>query len=198
MERKPVPWRVRLTSPLPTGTLVGVIDVMVSEIGSPTVNGLAAEVPPPGVPLTTVIATLPATKRSEAIVAWISVALMKVVGTAVPFQAAVESWTNPVPVITRVKESPPAGIEVGESAEMLGAGFRTSKTWVAVLPPPNPETSGFVTAMVRLRAVARRFVGIVAVSCVDEDQVATAGVPSIVTVVPVVMAALPSLQLPPL
>ena len=66
--------------------------------GASTANVCAADVPPPGPPVTTVMASLPVVTRSAAGTIAVSVvALPKVVASGVPLKSATDPLTNPVP-----------------------------------------------------------------------------------------------------
>src|SRR5712691_2003383 len=80
----------------PAATLVA---LTVSEGEPPTVNGTAAEVPPPGAGEKTVTCAVPLTARSVAGIAACScVLLTNVVGRSAPFHRTTDAATNPLPV----------------------------------------------------------------------------------------------------
>ena len=75
VERYPPPVTVRVVVPLPTGTVAGLIDVMVGMAAGPTTKVCTPEVPPPGMGEVAVMATVPASTRLALTVARTSVAL---------------------------------------------------------------------------------------------------------------------------
>src|SRR5437773_3107220 len=85
------------------------------------------DVPPPGAGLKTVTSAVPALSRSEAgIAASRVIALKKVVGRLAPFHRTTEFRMKFVPDTVRVNAVPPAGLELGTSAVIVGAGAVTS------------------------------------------------------------------------
>ena len=98
----------------------------------------AFDVPPPKTGLTTVTDALPAAATSPAKTVAVScVDETYVVARADPFQYTMEVETNPVPFTVRVKEPEPATADVGESAVVVGVGFRTVNVCAVEVPPPG-------------------------------------------------------------
>ena len=148
-----VPFTVRVNAADPAVTLAGDNELIVGRgfvAIVPIVNTSVLELPPPGVPLTTVILALPgfATKTSV-IFAVNCVALIYVVDNAVPFQFIVEPVIKLVPVIVIVKDGSPAVTLEGEIAAIAGTGF-------GVTPPPGLTVSDFLQA--RKEIVASKMV----------------------------------------
>src|SRR5205823_11547226 len=99
---KPVPVTVSVKAALPAAVLVG---DSAARVGDElfTVNVCAAEVPPPGVGVTTVTCGVPAAATSAAAMAAVScVALTNVVVRVAPFHLTVLPLTKPVPVTVSV------------------------------------------------------------------------------------------------
>jgi hypothetical protein len=91
------------------------------------VKGNAADVPPPGAGLTTVICAVPAAAMSlSRIEAVACVALTNLVARDMPFQCTVEPVSKPDPVAVRVKPAPPATAVAGDTAVRTGNGFPDS------------------------------------------------------------------------
>jgi hypothetical protein len=83
---------------------------------SVTENGTAADVPPPGDGVTTVIVLDPTTARSDAGIAAVNWdAETNVVGRGEPFHDTMEAATNPLPVTFSVKALPAARAPGGET-----------------------------------------------------------------------------------
>ena len=97
---------------------------MVVGTGLFTVRTWALDVPPPGVPLVTVILKVPLVVRSDArmeAVSW--VVETKVVVRASPAKLTTEVGIKFVPFTVNVKVASPAFLEVGETEVVVGTGF---------------------------------------------------------------------------
>ena len=127
---KPVPVTVNVKAPLPSSAEFGLRLVNTGTgFGALMVNVCAAEVPPPGVGLKTVICAVPALTMSAAGICAVNcVVLTKVVVRAVPFQRITEAGTKPVPVAVNVKVPEPCNAEAGLMLVNTGAGF-----WPAIV-----------------------------------------------------------------
>jgi|HubBroStandDraft_1064217.scaffolds.fasta_scaffold132350_1 hypothetical protein len=87
-------------------------------------NDAAAEVPPPGVGLTTVILVFPAAAMSVAVIAAVScVADTNVVVRLEPFHCTVEPEMKLLPFTVKVKAAPPMVADEGESELIAGTGL---------------------------------------------------------------------------
>jgi hypothetical protein len=96
---KPVPVRSSVCAAEPATTLAG-STVAITGDGLLMVKFAAADVPPPGTGLKTVMAAVPPSARSVAgTVAVTEVSDENVVATAVPFQRTADPLTKPVPEI---------------------------------------------------------------------------------------------------
>lgn len=169
--RKFVPLTVRVMSPEPANTVVGLIFVSVGT-GALTVNVCALEVPPvvPGVFTVTGTDAEEATRDAE-IDAFNCVLSRKVVGTAVPFQFTTEEPLYPVPVTVRTKPALPARMLPGFRDEIVGAEDETVRVMEFDVLPPS------VTVMVKEPAVVSELAGITAVSCEELTKVVVSAVP---------------------
>src|SRR5712691_8777609 len=135
------------------------------------VKATAAEVPPPGVGVNTVIGAEPAVVRSLGgmlAVSW--VALTKVVVRVPPFHCTTEAGTKPLPVTARVKAGPPCSALLGESDPSAGTGLRDvmMKATAAEVPPPGVVVYTVTGAE---PAVVRSLAGMLAVSWVALTKV---------------------------
>src|SRR5437762_293802 len=171
---KPLPFTRSVSGPVPAVAPVGVSPVSPGA-GLLTVKVCAAEVPPPGVGVTTVTCGVPAAATSAAAMAAVScVALTKVVVRAVPFQRTVEPLTKLVPVTVSVRAALPADVLVGDSVESVGEGLLTLNVCAAEVPPPG---AGVTTVTDAVAAVARSEAGMAAVSCVALTKVVVRAAP---------------------
>jgi hypothetical protein len=144
---KPVPVTVSVNAWLPTAMDDG-LSAVNTGAALWTVNDNAAEVPPPGAGLTTVICAVPAAAISlSRIEAVTCVALTKAVARDTPFQCTAEPATKPEPVAVRVKPAPPAKAATGDTVVRTGTGF------LAFLLPPSPQpgTSAKIEARSRIK-----------------------------------------------
>ena len=136
-----VPFTVKVKAAPPVIALTGDKLVIVGT-GLLTAKFEAAEVPPPGAGLTTVIESVPADAMSLAGMLAVScVGLTRVVVRPEPFTCTPELPTKFVPLIVSVLAPPPAIALVGERLVTLGTGLRTVKFVVAVPPPGAPLTT---------------------------------------------------------
>src|SRR5690242_2912336 len=98
---------------------------------------IAAEVPPPGVGVTTVTDAGPTAAMSAAGICAVSwVELTNVVGRAAPFQRTSEPCTKFDPVAVNVKIGPPAVAAFGAIAVTMGAANCTGTAIALEEPPP--------------------------------------------------------------
>jgi hypothetical protein len=137
-----VPVTVRLSAGEPAAAEFGLSEVSVGvgfEAGV-IVKATAAELPPPGAGLLTVIDALPAACRSPVLTCAVSdVALLYVVGRAAPFHIAVDDEMKFVPVSVIVTAAEPADAEAGLIDVSVGAGFDWAGFEEPLLPdPPDP------------------------------------------------------------
>lgn len=122
-----VPFTVNINEAAPAVTLAGESELtagtgLVAIV--PIVNIAAFDVPPPGVPLNTVILAVPALAISEELTVAVNcVALIYVVVSAVPFHFIVELLIKSVPVTVSVKAGSPAVTLAGAIAVITGTGF---------------------------------------------------------------------------
>ena len=101
------------------------------------VNGLGAEVPPPGAGFVTTMSTVRAVVRSEAVRLTVScVAPCIFVGRGLPPKEAIEDEMKFVPATTTSVAAEPAGIEPGVRAVIVGWPLSTLK--VDPEPPLEP------------------------------------------------------------
>jgi hypothetical protein len=124
----------------------------------------AADVPPPGVGLLTVMLADPALAMSLAgtgAVSWL--ALTKVVVSAVPFHFTTELATKLAPLTVSVKAAPPTVAPVGATDAMLGAGLLMGNVVAADVPPPG---AGLVMVILADPEFAISLAGIWAETCV--------------------------------
>ena len=106
-----------------------------------TVSVAAAEVPPPGVALLTVIERLPAEAISLAVIVAVScVLLTKVVARSAPFTWIRDPLTKLLPLTVRVKAAPPAITVLGEMLVSDGTGLLTVKVRAPLVPPEGVFT----------------------------------------------------------
>jgi hypothetical protein len=114
---------IRVIAAEPAVAAAGEMEV-IEGVGGLIISSAAAEIPPPGGALYTLIWVVPLAKMSEPeMAASICVLLMKVVGRSVPFQRTTELATKPLPFT--VRENPPltASTVPGEILLMEGTGF---------------------------------------------------------------------------
>src|SRR5882724_6795831 len=150
-EMKPLPVSVRVKAALPAETLAG--EMLESEgRGLVIVSVTAAEVPPPGAELATVIETLPDEATSLAGIAAVScVLLTNVVLRLEPFTRTREPETKLLPLRVSVNAPLPALTLDGEILESEGDGLLTASVKAPEVPPPG---AGLTTVIERLPAEA--------------------------------------------
>src|SRR6266404_29508 len=171
---KPLPFTRSVSGPVPAVAPVGVSPVSPGA-GLLTVKVCAAEVPPPGVGVTTVTCGVPAAATSAAAMAAVScVALTKVVVRAAPFQRTPEALTKLLPFTVSVNAAPPTLALEGESDVSDGAGVVIVNVWAPDVPPSTP---GIVTVTWALPAAAISEAGIAAVTCVGLTRVVVRAAP---------------------
>src|SRR4030095_13996896 len=152
-ETKPVPVTVRVKPAPPTVAVLGDMLLTVGA-GFGMDSVAAAEAPPPGAGVKTVIAALPAVTMSVGgMEAVSSVALTKVVGRAVPFQRTMDEATKSAPLTVSVTPALPTVTLLGERLVTVGTGFVTDKLTAPDVPPPG---AGVKTGIAALPAAARR------------------------------------------
>ena len=149
---------------------------------SAIVSVRAAEVPPPGKGLNTVIEMAPPVVRSPAgTMAVTCVALTIVVVNATPFHSTTVPATKFVPVSVSVNAAPPAFAVVGESEPKVGNGSLIVNVIAADAPPPG---AGFNTVIAAVPPAAMSMAGTTAVSCVPLTTVVASATPFHFTTVP--------------
>ena len=118
-----VPVSVSAKPLLPKVVDVGEIEVRVGT-GLFIVSVCAPDVPPPGPGFTTVIESVPPTAMDDdGTVIAIVVLETNVVTNGTPFTSTVDEALKLVPVTVRVKDGPPAVVEVGEMLVVVGIGL---------------------------------------------------------------------------
>src|SRR6267143_5645078 len=133
----PVPFTVRVKSAPPKSVLDGDSEEIVGT-ALLIANVCAAEVPPPGVEVTTVTEAVPVVAMSAAVIVAVSwMALTNVVVRAAPFHCTVLPLTKPLPLTVSVKAAPPAVALVGDTDVSVGAGLFSENACAAVVPPPG-------------------------------------------------------------
>jgi hypothetical protein len=167
---KPVPFTVSVSAPEPETTPVGESEV-ITGAGLFTVKFTPAEVPPPGVGLTTVIGKVPAVFTSPARIAAVScVELTNVVVRAVPLKSTTDEAMNPVPFTVIVNAPEPNIALVGAIELSVGAGLFTLNVTEFDVPPPGV---GLVTVTGGVPVLAMSVARIDAVNCVALTNVVT-------------------------
>jgi len=169
---KPEPLTVSVKAAPPAVALVGESDVMI-RFGLLMVNGMLAEVPPPGAGFVTVTFAVPAVVMSAAVIPAVScVELINVVVLATPLNFTTDVDMKLVPFTVNVRAAPPA-VALGGAIEIsVGAGLVTVNTCAFDIPPAG---TGFVTVTFTVPAVVMSPAGIVATICVlvtDEGVIA--------------------------
>jgi hypothetical protein len=158
---KLVPLTVSVKLGPPIVALFGTMEVIVGT-GLLMSNVSEPDVPPPGPPLNTVTAAVPALLISVASIwAVIFVLLTNVVVRADPFHFTSEPLTKFEPFTVSVKAGPPAMALVGTREVATGTGFLTVNVFAADVPPPG---AGFFTVTGNVSAVAMSEARIMAVS----------------------------------
>ena len=133
-------------------------------IEAPTLNAAGKDVPPPGAGFVTVTMGVAVVARSAAVTATDSwVGLTNVVVRDCPPNLAVAVRMKLLPDTPSEKAADPAGVEAGESADIVGVGLVEIKN-VEVLDVPPPG-AGFTTVTDAVPPVARSDAVIAAVNC---------------------------------
>jgi hypothetical protein len=138
-----------------------------------TLNGVAADAPPPGAGFSTVIrlAELPV-RSAGGSAAVISVALTSVVTNGALFQLTTEPAKRFVPFTSSVVGPAPAVTLAGLTLVIVGAKLSTSKGTAAEVPPPGV---GFTTVTCPIVPPARRVAESVTLRLVAELYVVAIG-----------------------
>src|SRR6267142_3239408 len=177
---KLVPVTVSVNPSEPTVTDGGLRLVIVGT-GFRMVKVCAFDVPPPGAPVNTVPAAVPAVAMSVAGITAVScVADTHVVVRAAPFQRTTEPATKFVPVTVSVSGgvpldcAPPATTDAGASPVVVGTGFAIVKVCAFDVPPPGAPVN---TVTAAVPAVAMSGAEITAVSCVADTHVVVRAAP---------------------
>src|SRR5215470_20239091 len=147
---KPVPVAVSVKAALPAVTLAG-LRVLMLGVGftGATVSGRAADVPPPGAGVNTVMLGVPAAAISLAGMAAVScVDETNVVVRPAPLTCTIELFVKLEPVAVRVKGTPPADAAVGLMLDRTGAGVAAVivKARALDVPPPDPGVDTLIWA----------------------------------------------------
>src|SRR5206468_457004 len=180
--RKLPPFTVSVRPAPPTAALAGEMELTAGPALA-TGNACAAEVPPPGVGVTTVTLAVPAVAISAAGIAAVSwVALMTVVVRVLPFQRTVELLRKFPPFTVSVNATPPANALPGDRLLTAGAGLLIEKVCAPEVPPPG---AGVTTVTEAVPALAMSAAVIAAVSCVALTKVVVRAAPFHCTVLPV-------------
>lgn len=177
-----VPFTVSVNAAAPEVTLAGEREVAVGTGLVATglmVNTTMFELPPPGVPLNTVILAVPAVAISGAVTAAVNcVALTKVVVSGLPFQFTTDPLMKLVPVIVRIKAGLPAVVLIGEMVVTVGTGLLPTAVMVNVevfdVPPPG---AGVTTVIAAVPIVATSGAVTVAVNCNGPTNVVVSAAP---------------------
>jgi hypothetical protein len=171
---KLVPVTVSVNDDPPAVVEVGEMELVVGT-GLLIVSVCAFEVPPPGVGFTTVMDAVPAVAISPAVIVAVSVVEeTKIVLRAEPLKSTVDDALKLVPVTVKVNCTPPASVEVGLIAVVVGTGFLTVSVCTPDVPPPG---AGFTTVMESVPPTAMDDDGTVIVIVVPETNVVTNGTP---------------------
>jgi hypothetical protein len=133
---------------------------VIAGVGLFTVNGAAAEVPPPGAGFCTVIwlAELPV-RSAAGKVAFSSAALTNVVARAVPFQAITEDETKFEPITSSGMSPDPATAVAGCTLVIAGTGFWGGGGVEPEGPPPQPAVNQKKERKGARRREVARFMG---------------------------------------
>lgn len=137
-----MPVRVRVSAGEPAAAEFGLseVNVGVGFAAGAIVNRTPVELPPPGAGLLTVRVALPAVCRFPVLICAVSdVALLYAVGSAAPFQRAVDEEMKLVPVRVIVSADDPAVAEAGLTEASVGTGFDCSAGFDEPLPPELPD-----------------------------------------------------------
>jgi hypothetical protein len=141
---KPVPVRSSVCAADPATTLAG-STAAITGGGLLTAKLAAAELPPPGAGLNTVIAAVPPSARSVAgTVALRELSVENVVASAVPFQRTADPLTKPVPETAIESCAAPAVVVTGVTLLMVGTALSAGagdEEGDDELVPPHPFAS---------------------------------------------------------
>jgi hypothetical protein len=157
---KLLPLSVSVKVGLPAVVLPGTSDVIAGTgVALPIVNVTGGEF---SVPVKTVICAVPAVVKSPVGIAAVSCeSLTKLVGTAVPSHSTFEPETKFDPCTIRLKPALPAGAELGDKDDIVGAG--SAPLTVNVAAADVPPGAGLETVTFAVPAVAMSVFGTVAV-----------------------------------
>ena len=177
-----VPFTVNVNCAEPAVILAGERDVAVGTglLGMGLiVNTSAFEVPPPGVPLKTVILAVPAATIKAAVTEAVNcVALIYVVVSEVPFHFTVDPLMKLLPFTVRVKAGLPAVVLMGEREPAVGTGLLPAAVIVngklLDVPPPG---AGVTTVILAVPVVVRSAAFMLAVNCNGPTNVVVMAVP---------------------
>ena len=159
---KPEPLTVRVKAAPPTVAAAGESNVMIT-FELLIVNGMPAELPPPGPGFATVTFAVPAVAMSAAVIAAVSwVELINVVALETPLNFTTDIDMKPAPFTVNVKAAPPV-VALGGTIEISVGWVSDREHLRADVPPPVP---GFVTVTFAVPAAAISAAGTVTTICV--------------------------------
>ena len=157
----PVPLIVKVKLPPRASTVLGEI-LEIEGTGLVTVSVTAADVPPPGAGVKTVIDSSAPTARSDAgRVAVNCVLLTNVVVRFEPLTCITDPWMKLLPLTVSVSPFVPAETLFGEILERDGSGLLIVRLKAALVPPPG---AALKTVIERVPGEAISVLGIAAVS----------------------------------
>lgn len=135
----------------------------------------AVGLPPPGLGFVTVSRSVPMVAVSDASMATVSLlAFTYVVEWGLPFHSTVVDGTKLVPDTVTVNPPPPALVDAGLSAEIVGIGLSTINCAALEVPPPG---DGFETVTSSVPVAFSAFAGMATVREVADTKVAGMVVP---------------------
>ena len=177
----PEPLTVRVKLGPSTSAVAGEMFEM-EGTGLLTVNVTAAEVPPPGAGVKTVMDNKAPTARSDAGIAAVNcVAFTKLVDRFDPLTRTTDPATKLPPLTVSVNPELPAIALAGEMLPRDGTGLATVSVSADEVPPPG---AGFTAVTDKLPALATSDAAIAAVSCVPLTKVVVRLAPFTFTTVP--------------
>jgi hypothetical protein len=132
--------------------------LLIVALGATTLKVIEFEAPPPALAAVTFTEPIAATRLAGTFAAR-RVALVTVVGRAMPPNRTVAPVRKFVPSTSNVKSPLPAGTEVGLIAVRVGLGAPTANGTLAELTPP-----GFTTVTIAVPGDVSRLAGIVALN----------------------------------
>lgn len=136
---KLVPLTVKTNAASPAVLLVGEMLLSVGT-GLLTRRLAAADVPPPGVGLKTVIGNEPAAPTSAAVNNAVNcVELTNAVARLLPLRRTTELLTKFVPLTVSINAASPAVLLAGKRLEIAGIGLSTVKILAFEVPPPGAK-----------------------------------------------------------